>query len=305
MTYKQFVNTMPDDAAPMEVERRWRHYLEQNRPNEREAFYREHKDDPWIREKYDGELASEAVRRKEAETMERAVLFKHRLLTLDPTALSNWHCLAAPPGDSTAVAASAVASSESPAAKRARGGEDGGDGGEGGGEGEGKKAMDGEDDKTAGEAGSSTEGEGGKASNSTKPGMDMSLEDMSSTKGGRAAGGGGGGKRGRSDSAAGGGGRGRRGQQMVLSKTTLHVQGIPPLFSSAELRAWVNAADAATGDVGARVQVRYTHQMNNNPPCFTSIRIITDPVSHRYTGLLLSVTIQYFIYMFLPFCLVK
>ena len=163
MTYKQFVNTMPDDAAPMEVERRWRHYLDQNRPNEREAFYREHKDDPWIREKYDGELASEAVRRKEAETMERAVLFKHRLLTLDPEALSQWHCLAPPQGmaasasasASASAAAAAAAAADSPAAKRARAGSGGGDG-EGG---EDAKAMDEEGGDASGK-GEGGEGEG-------------------------------------------------------------------------------------------------------------------------------------------------
>ncbi|KAJ7298292.1 hypothetical protein O6H91_09G000300 [Diphasiastrum complanatum] len=53
MTYKQFIAELEDDILPAEAERRYEEYKTEFISTQKRAFFEQHKDDDWLREKYD------------------------------------------------------------------------------------------------------------------------------------------------------------------------------------------------------------------------------------------------------------
>ncbi|KAL3699570.1 hypothetical protein R1sor_017592 [Riccia sorocarpa] len=53
MSYKQFIAELEDDILPAEAERRYEEYKAEFITTQKRAFFEQHKDDDWLREKYD------------------------------------------------------------------------------------------------------------------------------------------------------------------------------------------------------------------------------------------------------------
>nr|XP_024398983.1 serrate RNA effector molecule-like isoform X3 [Physcomitrium patens] len=53
MSYKQFIVELEDDILPGEAERRYEEYKSEFITTQKRAFFEQHKDDDWLREKYD------------------------------------------------------------------------------------------------------------------------------------------------------------------------------------------------------------------------------------------------------------
>jgi hypothetical protein len=66
MSYKQFIAELEDDILPGEAERRYDEYKTEFITTQKRSFFEQHKDDDWLREKYDpARLEAVLVRRNE------------------------------------------------------------------------------------------------------------------------------------------------------------------------------------------------------------------------------------------------
>ncbi|KAG0576174.1 hypothetical protein KC19_5G060800 [Ceratodon purpureus] len=85
MSYKQFIVELEDDVLPGEAERRYEEYKSEFITTQKRAFFEQHKDDEWLREKYDpARLEIVLVRRNEnAKILSRELLGELQAGSLD------------------------------------------------------------------------------------------------------------------------------------------------------------------------------------------------------------------------------
>jgi hypothetical protein len=85
MSYKQFIVELEDDVLPGEAERRYEEYKSEFITTQKRAFFEQHKDDEWLREKYDpAKLEISLVRRNEnAKILSRELLAELQAGSLD------------------------------------------------------------------------------------------------------------------------------------------------------------------------------------------------------------------------------
>lgn len=85
MSYKQFIVELEDDILPGEAERRYEEYKSEFITTQKRAFFEQHKDDDWLREKYDpARLEIVLVRRNEnAKILSKELLAELQAGSLD------------------------------------------------------------------------------------------------------------------------------------------------------------------------------------------------------------------------------
>eukprot|EP00252_Welwitschia_mirabilis_P022310 TRINITY_DN5_c0_g2_i1.p1 TRINITY_DN5_c0_g2~~TRINITY_DN5_c0_g2_i1.p1 ORF type:complete len:709 (+),score=165.77 TRINITY_DN5_c0_g2_i1:170-2296(+) len=64
MTYKQFISELEDDVSPAEAERRYEEYRTEYITTQKRSFFDAHKDEDWLREKYDPSRLDAVIQRR-------------------------------------------------------------------------------------------------------------------------------------------------------------------------------------------------------------------------------------------------
>ncbi|KAG6548390.1 hypothetical protein Mapa_010169 [Marchantia paleacea] len=91
MSYKQFIAELEDDILPAEAERRYEEYKAEFITTQKRAFFEQHKDDDWLREKYDPSRLEAVLSRRNENAKTLAKDFQTDLqagnLDVGPTAV--------------------------------------------------------------------------------------------------------------------------------------------------------------------------------------------------------------------------
>lgn len=64
MTYKQFIAELEDDISPAEAERRYQEYRTEYISTQKRAFFQAHKDEDWLKDKYDPSHLEAVIQRR-------------------------------------------------------------------------------------------------------------------------------------------------------------------------------------------------------------------------------------------------
>uniref|UniRef100_A0A0C9QWQ1 TSA: Wollemia nobilis Ref_Wollemi_Transcript_3537_2841 transcribed RNA sequence n=1 Tax=Wollemia nobilis TaxID=56998 RepID=A0A0C9QWQ1_9CONI len=93
MTYKQFIQELEDDILPAEAERRYEEYRTEYINTQKRAFFEAHKDEDWLKDKYDPSHLEAVIQRRNENAKATAKEFLQDLLngTLDvgPSAIGS------------------------------------------------------------------------------------------------------------------------------------------------------------------------------------------------------------------------
>eukprot|EP01018_Ginkgo_biloba_P028539 Gb_07578 [translate_table: standard] len=63
MTYKQFITEVEDDISPAEAQHRYEEYKTEYIATQKNAFFEAHKDEEWLRDKYDPSRLEDVIQR--------------------------------------------------------------------------------------------------------------------------------------------------------------------------------------------------------------------------------------------------
>ena len=79
MTYKQFVAELEDDISPVEAERRYQEYRKKYITTQKRAFFEAHKDEDWLKDKYDPSHLEVVIQRRNenAKAIAKELLLDH------------------------------------------------------------------------------------------------------------------------------------------------------------------------------------------------------------------------------------
>lgn len=79
MTYKQFIQELEDDILPAEAERRYQEYRTEYINTQKRAFFEAHKDEDWLKDKYDPSHLEAVIQRRNENSKATAKEFLQEL----------------------------------------------------------------------------------------------------------------------------------------------------------------------------------------------------------------------------------